>query len=235
LIVSHRHRFIFLRTEKTGGTSLTRALWPHLGPDDLRTWKGRPWWARVSPIHHGALKLWAPDIFGLHAHATARQIRRIIGREAFDSYLKFTVERNPWDRQVSLYTHRAWKRGRGPEHFDRDMKSAWYRNTEYCRLNNWGIYAIDGAVVADRVLRYESLADDLAALLPELGIEGEIDMPRMRAYSPDRPHYAHFYSDETRALVARWYAREIAAFGYRFEALPAARTGGEPHAERGAA
>ena len=221
MIVSHTYRFIFLRTEKTGGTSLTRALWPHLGEDDLRLKKDRPAWARYSPIHHGALQRRLPELFGPHAHATAAQMRRVLGRRVFDGYLKFAVERNPWDRQVSLYHHRCHKTGRTPD-FDRDMRSAFYRNTEYCRLNNWSIYAIGGQVVADRVLRYEHLAEDVEALRRDLGIPAPLDLPRMRAYAPDRPHYSSYYGAATRDLVARWYAREIAAFGYEFESAPGA-------------
>ena len=222
MIVSHKYRFIFLRTEKTGGTSLSRALAAVLGPDDFRPASKRPAWARYSPIHHGALKRQLPEVFGLHGHARAAQVRRVLGREVFEGYFKFAVERNPWDRQVSLYTHRQWKRGKGNLEFDRDMRSPLYRATEYCRLDNWSIYAIGGEVVADRVLPYERLSEELPALMRELGVEEEIALPRMRAYDPDRPHYSTFYSEWTRDLVARWYAREIAAFGYRFETAPGA-------------
>jgi len=219
MIVSHKYRFIFLRTEKTGGTSLEAALRPLLGADDMVSDMTRPGWARYSPVHHGALKRSLPDLFGLHPHASAAQVRRVIGRDLFDRYTKVAVERNPWDRQVSLYHHRCWKTGRRAD-FDADMRSILYRNTEYCRLNNWSAYAIGGRVVADRVLRYERLADEVAKLVADLGISGEVELPRKRAYAPDRPPYASHYSDATRDLVARWYAREIAAFGYRLEAEP---------------
>lgn len=223
MIVSHKYRFIFLRTEKTGGTSLTQALWPVLGEEDLRLEAGRPRWAKYSPIHHGALKRRLPEVFGPHAHATAAQMRRVVGRRVFDSYYKFAVERNPWDRQVSLYNHRCWKTGRPPD-FDRDMRSPWYRATEYCKLDNWSIYAIGSEIVADRVLRYETLAEELAGLFDDLGIEEEVRLPRLRQYRPDRRHYAAYYSDRTRDLVARWYAREIEAFGYEFDEVgPAER------------
>ncbi|MEM9145605.1 MAG: sulfotransferase family 2 domain-containing protein [Pseudomonadota bacterium] len=219
MIVSHAHRFIFLRTEKTGGTSLAQALDPVLGEGDLTPRKGRPAWARYSPIHHGALMRQIPDVFGLHPHATAAQVRRVIGAKTFDSYFKFAVERNPWDRQVSLYTHRAWKKGKGPEDFDRDMRSRLYRNTEYCRLNNWANYAIGETLVADRVLDYARLDTALPALLSELGLP-PVSLPRARAYNPDRPHYATYYTEATHALIARWYRREIKAFDYHFETAP---------------
>jgi hypothetical protein len=170
MIVSHKYRFIFLRTEKTGGSSLTKALQSLLDENDLQADMRRPAWAKFSPIHHGALKRNFPQWFGLHRHATAQQVRATLGREIFDSYFKFAIERNPWDRQISLYTHRQWKHNQSAENFDRDMRSFVYRNTQYARLNNWSIYAIGREIVADRVLRYEQLGKEIDDLVAILGI-----------------------------------------------------------------
>lgn len=216
-MVSHAHRFIFLRTEKTAGTSLEAALEKVLRPGDCAAHLRRPGWARFSPVHHGALKRKIPDLFGLHPHASARQVRRVLGPKVFDSYYKFAVERNPWERQVSLYFHRAWKRKAQKPDFDRDMRSFFYRNSEYVRLHNWSIYAIGGSVVADRVLRYAHLDDELKSLANELKIESLGPLPQKRRYTAGRPHYSTYYSPQTRDLVGRWYAREISAFGFRFE------------------
>lgn len=231
MIISHRYRFIFLRTEKTASTSLTAALREALGEDALHAGLKRPAWAKYSPIHHGALKRNFPDLFGLHPHATARQVRRLLGPEIFDSYFKFAVERNPWERQVSLYFHREWKKGNTSPDFDRDMRSVFYRNTEYVRLNNWSVYASGAHVAADRVLRYERLEDELAGLCETLSLPAPLSLPKLRNYAADRAHYSSFYSDESRKLVAGWYAKEIEAFGYRFE-TPA--TAAQPEAVGGA-
>jgi len=230
MIISHKYRFIFLRTEKTASTSLTSALRETLGDDALHAGLKRPTWAKYSPIHHGALKRNLPDLFGLHPHATARQVRRVLGAEIFDSYFKFAVERNPWERQVSLYFHREWKKGNANPDFDRDMRSRFYRNTEYVRLNNWSIYAMGDHIVADRVLHYERLEDELAELSDMLEFPAPLKLPKLRDYTGERDHYATFYSDESRRLVARWYAREIAAFGYRFEAPACAASPQKPAA-----
>lgn len=217
MIVSHKHKFIFLRTEKTASTSLFDALYPHLGPEDEVADLNRPAWTRYSPIHHGALKRTFPRLFGLHPHATAAQARAVVGRKIFDSYFTFTVERNPWDRQVSLYTHREWKKGKGPENFDRDMRSLWYRNTEYSRLNNWAMYAIGNRIVLDKVYDYARLDEAIADLGQRVGLNSGLDMPRRREYVSNRPHYSTYYTDYTRELVHRWYRREIDALGYAFE------------------
>ena len=37
MIVSHKNRFIFLKTRKTAGTSIEISLRPYCGPDDIIT------------------------------------------------------------------------------------------------------------------------------------------------------------------------------------------------------
>ncbi|MEM9839158.1 MAG: sulfotransferase family 2 domain-containing protein [Pseudomonadota bacterium] len=216
MIVSHTHKFIFLRTEKTAGSSLSQVLKDAGGPGDFAADMSRPAWSKLSPIHHGALKRKMPSRFGLHVHATAAQARHVLGADVFDSYFKFAVERNPWDRQVSLYMHRCWKTGRTPN-FDKDIRSLIYRSTEHVRLQNWPVYAIDDKVVADFILRYETFDDDLAALWGKIGME-PLELPRKRSeYREDRPHYSTYYTPESRALVGSWYAKEISALGYTFD------------------
>ncbi|MEM7695048.1 MAG: sulfotransferase family 2 domain-containing protein [Pseudomonadota bacterium] len=218
MFVSHAHRFIFLRTEKTGGTSLDAALRAVF--DEGITFPGqvRPSWSKKLPFSYGGLQRRAPRLFGLHPHATAADARAVLGKSVFDSYFKFAVERNPWDRQISLYTHREWKKGKDNKNFDKDMQSILYRSTELCRLNNFAMYAIDGAVVCDRVLDYATLHDDLKTLATERGWPDiTAHLPRLRQYSGERPHYSTYYSDETRDLIARWYKSEINAFNYTFD------------------
>jgi hypothetical protein len=227
MIVNHAHKFIFLRTEKTAGSSLSQALKDMGGEDDFAADMSRPAWARFSPVHHGGLKRKIPDVFGLHVHATASQARRVLGPRIFDSYFKFAVERNPWDRQVSLYMHRCWKTGRQPD-FDRDILSWRYRATEHVRLRNWPIYAIGNEVVVDMVLRYERFGQDLETLWERIGMDPPA-LPRKRSeYRRHRPHYATYYSSASRDLVASWYRREIEALGYRFEATGSPLEAREP-------
>lgn len=217
MIVSHKYKFIFLRTEKTASTSLSEALYPHLDPKDEIANLKRPAWSKYSAIHHGALKRTAPKLFGLHPHATAAQVRSVIRPKIFDSYYTFAVDRDPWERQISLYTHRAWKQDKGPENFDRDMRSFRYRNTEHCRLNNWAVYAIGDEVVVDRVYDYAQLDEAVADLCTRFGFTDGLEMPRRRQYVAGRPHYSSYYTDYTRDLVRRWHQREIDALGYEFE------------------
>jgi len=229
MIVSTARRFIFIKPRKVGGTSVELFLSRFCGEDDivtpvsakderLRQGPG-PRNYRVPGCGKGRILRRLGEIAGRPAlgrggfynHIPAKEIRRLIGEEIWAESFKFTVERNPWDRQVSLYHWHYRDRAQKPS-FDTFIRSPLHRRIS----RNFDLYTIDGAIAVDRVCRYETLREDLAQVLERLGIEAEIDLPRAKV-SQDRADWRGYYTPETRDIVARWYAREIAAFGYRFE------------------
>lgn len=223
MIVSHQHRFIFLRTEKTAGSSLHQALAGFCGPGDVVTGNthGRnagPGWIRFVRHGAGTLRRQRPGTFGFHTHATLAQVRDAFGEEVVRSYFKFTIERNPWDRQVSLYCQRRGRRElSATESFRRDMESPLYRGLHYTRLDNWGIYTLNDRVAVDFVIRYEDLENGIREVLRAIGLAGSFTLPRKRSeWRVEKGSYREFYSDRVRDLVGRWYRREIEEFGYRF-------------------
>jgi hypothetical protein len=70
----------------------------------------------------------------------------------------------------------------------------------------YGFYHLDGAVPPNmRIIRFESLADDLAAALREHGFEFETELPWLN--KSEHAPYASYYDAETEAVVyeqARW-------------------------------
>ena len=79
------------------------------------------------------------------------------------------------------------------------------------------IYRIDGEVAVDRVLRYESLADELAEVWSQLGLPGSPDLPHAKGGTrPRGPSYRSYYDDSSRERVAELFAAPIADLGYEF-------------------
>ena len=65
-------------------------------------------------------------------------------------------------------------------------------------------------------MRHETLNADFDALLERLGCAGAVSLPKAKGkFRPPRA-YREFYTPETRAIVGRRYAREIAHFGMTF-------------------
>jgi Sulfotransferase family len=93
MIISHKHKFIFVHVPKTGGTSITFSLINHLGPKDvvmgcLPPFEKLSWESKKNG--------------GLHKHSKAFEINNSMGK-SFDDYYSFAFIRNPYDLIVSQY------------------------------------------------------------------------------------------------------------------------------------
>jgi len=232
MIVSHEHKFIFLKTIKTAGTSTEAALARFCGPDDIITpyreasekdRKGRgPQNYRFQhplvPKRPLARKLlmrperyYHPSV-GFYEHMPAWRVRDYVGEEVWQSYFKFAFDRNPWDRQISWYLYKTKTKLWQPS-FDRFMNS---RRRAY--VWNFDIYGDGNGVAVDYVGRYEHLEEDLGRILKQVGITEGIEIPHSNP-TPTRDQFADYhsyYNDRTRDLVAEWYSREIKTLGYTF-------------------
>src|SRR5690606_20572751 len=85
-------------------------------------------------------------------HMPARKVRRIVGAGTWNNYFKFTVERNPWDAQVSLYFWKYRDPLRRPP-FETYVRSLQARP----QSTNFSIYAIGDTIAVNYVCQYERL------------------------------------------------------------------------------
>jgi len=103
MIISHKHKFIFLKTVKTAGTSIQAALAEHCGEKDVITGEGE------KNIH----KL--PKIPTLHhEHVYLTFVKQWLGPKIWDNYFKFAFIRNPFDLAISKY---YWDYKKRPDKF----------------------------------------------------------------------------------------------------------------------
>ena len=226
MIVSHRHRFIFLKTRKTAGTSVEIALSEHCGPDDVVTPIIEEQQRRelgfcgaqhyVIPFTAYRPKDWARLVahrrrLRYREHATAAMVRRHVGARVWDGYYKFAVERNPWDKVISAY---YWQHRNTPEPWP--TLDDWVLS-DVAHVHGFAIYSLDGEVAVDRVLRYEDLAAELAEVWTHLGLPGTPTLPQAKGGArADRRPYSEVIGAAARQHIEREYAREIALMGYRF-------------------
>ena len=99
MIISHRHKFVYLKARKVAGTSVEVALAKHCGEGDIVTPIGAfdPKWDEEQYDHPGTKRQ------GYSRHATLVPVRKKLGRDLWDAYFKFSIVRNPWDLVVSHY------------------------------------------------------------------------------------------------------------------------------------
>jgi hypothetical protein len=228
VLVSHQHRFIFVKTRKTAGTSIEIALSQFLGAEDVITWIDpqdeairlglgyRGPQNQEIPLARCTLRQWGERLLrGKRAyyynHMPAREMRVALGRETWRSYYRFCFERNPWDRALSLYYWRT-------QHADpRPPLCDFLRSVEREALSNYFLYTIKGRLAVDHLGRYEDLEAEMEKLRHTLGLPAEIRLPRAKSYSrSDRRPYQEMMDAESRELIARACAKEIALLGYTF-------------------
>lgn len=231
MIVSHKHKFIFLKTGKTAGTSVEIALSSLLGPDDIATpikpvderlrtiapqnylrsggrfgWK----WAALKVPGLAKRGLVQPDReTDFWNHTPARIARERLGEEIWSSYFKFAFDRNPWDKQVSYYYWATRDEAQRP-----DFRSFTLEQRRFVR--GWPIYTIDGTIAVDFLGRTESLAEDLAEALRRAGVTAPVDLPHAKGKTREIAGYRELYDDQTRAFIAKRCAEEIRHFCYTF-------------------
>jgi hypothetical protein len=228
MIISHKHRFIFLKTMKTASSSIEIALSTQCGPDDIITptredlgeqrtiseqnyrlshplVPRRPLWRRLlgRPERH-----YHPTV-GYYEHMPAWRVKAYLGDDIWWRYYKFAFVRNPWDRQLSFYFYKT--RNEQP----RRSFDAFMAKKQRAFVESREIYAIDGEVAVDFLGRYETLEQDFRKALQDIGISAG-PLPMANTSDKPRDRYREFYNDKTRRLVADWYALEIAEQGYDF-------------------
>ncbi|PCI64617.1 MAG: hypothetical protein COB37_00690 [Kordiimonadales bacterium] len=233
MILSHDHQFIFIKTRKTAGTSVEMALTGHCGPLDIVTPiapedernRAALGLAPKNRIITGPYKAGSeiPEgvDFGKYSnsskalsqfqnHSPAPEIKKQIGDLLWDRYFKFTIERNPWDSQVSRY---FYQKHMNPN-FTMDFGTFLQRN--HVSLN-WGTYTINDKVVVDEVILYEKLTEGLAAIKDKIGIDISQSLPRAKSNTGRKKRdYRELYNAEQRQLVAKGFDKVIDTFGYTF-------------------
>lgn len=107
MIISHKHKFIFIKPRKVASTSVEIALSKHCGEDDVVT--------PISDFDTNAdsdeYSIYPRNYQEKHFynHILPEEIKQKVGVEVWNNYYKFTIVRNPWDQVVSRY---FWEKNR---------------------------------------------------------------------------------------------------------------------------
>jgi chondroitin 4-sulfotransferase 11 len=204
MLVSRTRNFIFIHVQKTGGSSIERAL-EGVASDMIRYFDDLP--ACRDPLKN--------------RHLFAIDLKRYLGDEIWNSYYKFAFVRNPWSRLVSWYnmcierpsTPFMWFVKNNTKNFDDFLSLTHGRGRK--TIFNQVEYVTDeaGRILVDFVGRYETLAEDFSAICKQLDMD--LRLPHInRGPVTD---YRSWYSGTSRDLVAKRFRRDIEVFQYSFE------------------
>jgi hypothetical protein len=196
MIISHKHKFIFLKTRKTAGSSIEKYLYRYLGPDDICT--GSP--------RDGTPRLNAPTDDG---HVSWKYIKNNFSFE-WQNYYKFAVERNPWDKVVSYYYwYQKIKPGK--------VKNGFYyflKDTKFASLNDWKLYTNNNTIVVDDLIPYEKLHSKLHKI--QIPYNNELLTTFVKNETRKNKDYKELYNPITADIVRQNFLNVIEHFEYKF-------------------
>ena len=226
MIISHKHRFIFLKTRKTAGTSIDMALSERCGPEDViapvnphdegvKNQTG----SRTSqnfevPSVHWTMKDLARLLMRAKGvvyteHMSAASVKRRVGRKVWNEYYKFCVERDPFDKAISLYYWRTRDLVPRPSFLE------FLRGVDDRSLSNFHIYSIKGSLVMDEIVRYESLNSGLKLVTDRLGMNPLVLSNAKSSYRQEDGDV--LMSPEAVRIIGRVCRREIELFDYTWD------------------
>jgi hypothetical protein len=229
MILSHKYKFIFIKTAKTAGTSVEVFLSKYCGPQDVVTpivpavlgHRPRNYEGFINPIPEivarpgkffSAVRHAMTSYTKFYNHMPAREVKNRVPVDVWKSYYKFCVERNPWDKVLSHY-HMHAARERGGLSLDAYLARGRFPMNFFRYTDRSG-----KKVIVDRVVRYENLLAELAEIFAQLKIpfEGTLDVAAKSEYRQDRRPYQEIFSEGQREVVDKAFAKEIELHGYRF-------------------
>lgn len=210
MIVSYSNNFVFVKTRKTGGTSVELVL---------STWcSGRDVCSKVSPEDEEtrkAMRGLAPTRAAkggkVYNHMSAAEIRDMFP-DSWARAFKFVVERHPFEKVVSRAYWNIGRRGDEPaQSFERVLHSVISRGVFIDR----DLYLIDGKIAVDEVVLYDQLWPRIGRLGETLGKSMPAVLPRAKGqHRKDRRPATEILSEDQKARIRDMAGWEFETFGF---------------------
>ena len=194
MIISHKHKFIFIKTRKTAGSSIEKILYPYLGPLDICTGSDIDGTPRLNTTETSGHKGWG--------YFNKKY------RNTFKDYFTFAVDRNPYDKMISHYWWLRSKRS----FMTRDGFGNFIKNHTH-KFNDWVKYADSEEVKVDKLIKYEDLHNEFKNM--PVPYNDEL-LTTFVKKSEIRQRHHRIYSDKGRETIEENFANVINYFSYMY-------------------
>jgi hypothetical protein len=206
VIISHKNKFIFIKSRKTAGSSVQLALFDYCGSEDVVTGSG------LSKLPRKEFE------FPAGAHQNLSYIKYHLGENIWKKYFTFAFVRNPWDLAVSRFFFEQYRGRTSIQDFNEWVKQSKMGLWDKDELAQFTHDEYTGTNELDFVGRYESLEKDFGFVCEKLGVPIP-NLPHSKKRGVKKEHYSIYYNDASIQFVAEKQQRAIKAFDYRFEAI----------------
>jgi hypothetical protein len=227
MIISHHHRFVFVKTNKTAGSSFEILLSEILGPDDIAT--------KLNPSeealrsHLPSRQLWQSPKRrnGVRQHASYE--KALLAHPDCAEYFSFGFIRNPFSRLLSSF---RWKNApfirqhlelarKAPDGYASNDSPILHKFKKFVasgrhKLNTRGMDLLQGKrSKVHHIYRYEQMAEAVEDISRRIETPLSIkDLPRLKANTPRLPADWTLWDDELVTTVNKMFFWEFDNFGY---------------------
>jgi hypothetical protein len=220
MLCSHVKKFIYLKTIKTAGTSVEIFFEKYCCPPQIYS-ESHATNEIITEDGIIGYRGGNPDGARFYNHMPAENVRELLGDDIWNSYYKFCVVRNPFDKVVSMFWMRLNEEDRNyltNAPFEQ-VRLKFFEFASHS-LNfplDQNIFMINGKPIVDFFIKFESLTDDIRVVCNHL----ELDMPieKLGNYKSDsrtrKEHFSQYYDSGLADLVSNYYAWEIEKFNYK--------------------
>lgn len=217
MLVSHKYKFIFIKTSKTAGTSVEAFFEQYCLP--LGEWE-------LS--HSRNQYIGSTGMIGgrgdglhdiLHSHMSAKAVKKLLTPEQWDTYFKFSVVRNPFDRLVSRFFFEKKKKNIDIDNFSsnelRQSFSDLVQNNHFSQLES---ITINNNIVMDFLIRYENLQQDVETVCSKIGVEFKRqNLPHFKGgIRLKSVKFSDLYTKDLIEELKVKYADELAVLSYSY-------------------
>ena len=210
MIVSVKHRFIYIKNRKVGGSSLEKYLIDKLVDKKTDIHTG------TSTNEYSNNNISRNDGGTVSGHLAIIDIAKILNKtidQLISNFYIFSVERNPYDKCVSSYFF-SKKNNESLLEFLKSTKNI---------PTDWGKYTINNNIIGT-VYKYENFSKMFDELNFSLNLNSNnlLKFDEFSAYNlksehrPKNETYNKYYDEESINFVKDTFKRELVRFGYNF-------------------
>lgn len=218
MLVSHLHKFIYIKTIKTAGTSTEIFLEPYCF-SDIDESHSRTMMKTEEGIVGTRMSQKRAEKSEYYNHMPPQLIKEKLGEEIFNSYTKIANIRNPYDILVSHYFFKStYDLFAKNKNFSFDQYLLETDVVEKLAINYKKLLFIDDKLVIDEIIRYENLTTDVDNLLKKLNLpepKRVLSNYKGNTERKGKP-YQNFYTEETKKVVEDNFNFYFELFDYTF-------------------
>ena len=226
MIISFKHKYIFIKNRKVAGSSIQYILKKYLFDFDKDV-------SSLSRLHDHELQnsndfnqKYLDNINidpNFNQHSSLIEIcdyLKINLQEARDNFFIFCIERNSYDKAVSSYEFSRKKKNP-----DGTLKCPYLKNFidmfDYPKLipSDWNNYSKNTQIFVDQIYQFDQLTNliyDLNKRFNNKIPDQELSKIKLKSGYREFNQHQRYYTNETKNAVNYFFQKEIQHFNYKF-------------------